>query len=115
MLYKSALIALFALALLAPLRAEEGRAVYYSNYFQGKTTASKEVFDQEGMTAAHKTLPFGTQVKLTNLANNKSVVVKINDRMPPNNGNLIDLTLKAARELDMVRAGSARVNLEVVK
>ena len=97
------------------LRAEEGRAVYYSNWYQGKTTASKDIFDQEAMTAAHKSLPFGTQVKLTNTGNNKSVVVKINDRLPTTNKNLIDVSLKAARELDFVHAGSARVNLEVVK
>ena len=102
-------------ASITPLMAEEGRAVFYHNYYQGKPTANHETFDQEGLTAAHKSLPFGTQVKLTNVANQKTVVVKINDRMAPTNKMMIDITLKAARELDFVKAGVARVNLEVVK
>jgi len=104
----------FGLAL-TPLIAEEGRAVHYSNWFQGKPTASREIFDQEALTAAHKSLPFGTQVKLTNLSNQKTVILKINDRMASSNHNLIDVSAKAARELDFVTAGWARVNLEVVK
>ena len=112
---KFAFFIVAAVSLITPLRAEEGRAVYYSNWYQGKRTASKDIFDQEAMTAAHKSLPFGTQVKLTNTGNNKSVVVKVNDRMAPNNKNMIDVSLKAARELDFVHAGSARVSLEVVK
>lgn len=108
-------IALILIFIAAPLLAEEGRAVHYSNYFQGKPTANGDIFDQEGLTAAHKTLPFGTQVKLTNLENKKTVVVKINDRMARHNGNLIDVTAKAARELDFLKMGVARVKLEVVK
>lgn len=107
--------AIFLLGALASLWAEEGRAVRYSNYYQGRLTANQERFDQEGLTAAHKTLPFGTLVKLTNLANHKSVIVRINDRMPPHNGNLIDVTARAARELDFLRPGTARVSLEIIR
>jgi rare lipoprotein A len=95
-------------------RAEEGTAVHYSDKFQGRPTASGEIFDQEALTAAHKTLRFGTNVKVTNLENNKSVVVKINDRMARKNSNVIDLTRRAARELDLEKKGRARVLLEVV-
>ena len=95
--------------------AEEGMAAHYSNRFQGKPTASKEIFDQEGLTAAHKTLPFGTKVKVTNLSNNASVVVTINDRMARRNRNIIDLTRRAARELGFEKQGRTRVSLEVVQ
>lgn len=95
--------------------AEEGMAVHYSNTFQGKPTANEETFDQEGMTAAHKTLPFGTKVKVTNLENNQSVVVTINDRMARRNRNLIDVTRRAARELGFEKQGRARVSVEPVQ
>jgi len=95
--------------------AEEGMAVHYSDKFQGKPTANKETFDQEGMTAAHKTLPYGTKVKVTNLENNQSVVVTINDRMATRNRNVIDVTRKAARELGFEKKGRARVSIEPVQ
>lgn len=95
--------------------AEEGMAVHYSNKFQGKLTANKETFDQEGMTAAHKTLPFGTKVKVTNLANNKSVILTINDRMARRNRNVIDVTRRAARELGFEKQGRTRVSIETVQ
>jgi rare lipoprotein A len=79
--------------------AEEGMAVHCSNAFQGKPTANKEIFDQDGMTAAHKTLPFGTKVRVINLENNQSVVLTINDRMARRNRNIIDVTRRAARGL----------------
>lgn len=94
------------------LRAEEGFGVFYSNYYQGKMTASGQVFDQNGMTAAHKTLPFGTKVKLTKA--DKSVVVTVNDRMPSWNKNMIDMTLRAARELGITKAGRTMIELEIV-
>ena len=92
--------------------AEEGMAVHYSNKFQGKPTANKEIFDQERMTAAHKTLPFGSKVKVTNLENNQSVVLTINDRKARRNANVIDVTRKAARELGFEKQGRARVKIE---
>lgn len=94
--------------------AESGYAVHYSDKFQGKKTANNEIFDQNELTAAHKKLPFGTQVKVTNLANDRSVVVKINDRMARRNTNVIDLTKRAAEELGFVKSGRAKVKLEVV-
>ena len=95
--------------------AEEGMAVYYSDVFQGRPTASKEIFDQNGMTAAQKTLPFGTKVKVTNLENNKSVVLTINDRMASRNTNIIDVTRRAAQELGFEKQGTARVSVEPVQ
>ena len=95
--------------------AEEGMAAHYSDVFQGKPTANKDTFDQQAMTAAHKTLPFGTRVKVTNLTNNKSVVVTINDRMARGNRNIIDLTRAAARELDFEKQGRVRVSVEPVQ
>lgn len=95
-------------------RAEDGGAVHYHDKFQGRTTANGEIFDQEALTAAHKTMKFGTNVKVTNLENNKSVVVKINDRMARKNRNMIDLTRRAARELDFEKKGRAQVRIEVV-
>lgn len=92
--------------------AEEGMAVHYSNAFQGKPTANEEIFDQDGMTAAHKTLPFGTRVKVTNLENNQSVVLTINDRMARRNRNIVDVTRRAARELGFEKQGRARVSVE---
>jgi len=94
--------------------AETGNAVHYSDKFQGKKTASNEIFDQNGLTGAHKKLPFGTKVKVTNLSNDRSVVVKVNDRMTRKNRNVIDLSKRAAEELDFVKKGHARVKLEVV-
>lgn len=95
--------------------AEEGMAVYYSDVFQGRPTASKEIFDQDGMAAAQKTLPFGTKVRVTNLENNKSVVLTINDRMARRNSNIIDVTRRAARELGFERQGRARVSVEPIQ
>ncbi|MCE7915473.1 MAG: septal ring lytic transglycosylase RlpA family protein [Nitrosomonas sp. PRO4] len=94
--------------------AESGFAVHYSNKFQGKKTANGEIFDQNGLTAAHKKFPYGTQVKVTNLENDRSVIVKINDRMRTRNRNVIDVTKRAAEELGFVKEGRARVSLEVV-
>jgi len=94
--------------------AETGYAVHYSDKFQGRKTANNEIFDQNELTGAHKKLRFGTQVKVTNLSNNRSVVVKVNDRMARRNRNVIDLTKRAAEELGFVKSGRARVKLEVV-
>ena len=95
--------------------AQEGTAVFYSDIFQGHTTASGEVFNQNRATAAHKSLPFGTRVKVTNLENDKSVEVTINDRMPSRNSNLIDLSRSAARTIGMERKGVVNVRVEVIE
>ncbi len=92
----------------------EGKAAYYSNRFNGRKTASGQRFNNAAMTAAHNTLPFGTRVKITNTKNNKSVVVRVNDRGPSTPGRVFDLTRAAARKLGYVRAGLADVKAEVV-
>jgi rare lipoprotein A len=89
-------------------------ASYYSDKYQGKLTANGEHFDVDRLTAAHRTLPFGTRVRVTNLKNGRSVVVRINDRGPYVSGRIIDLTPAAARQLDMVRAGVVPVKLEIL-
>jgi rare lipoprotein A len=94
----------------------EGLASYYAEPYHGRKTASGEIFDTyEGMTAAHRTLPFNTMVRVTNTANGRQVDVRINDRGPFVDGRVIDLSVKAAREIDMMRAGTAPVKLTVLK
>ena len=93
--------------------AEEGIANFYSDKFQGKKTASAAVYDKNKLTASHKTLPYGTKVRVTNLDNGKSVVVTVNDRMKPGNPAVIDVTRRAAQELGFAKAGKAKVKLEV--
>lgn len=91
-----------------------GMASYYGLGFHGKKTASGERFNMYKLTAAHKSLPFGTRVRVTNLDNNKSVIVRINDRGPYAKGRIIDLSLAAARDIGMVKSGTARVRLEII-
>jgi rare lipoprotein A len=93
---------------------EEGLASWYGGKFQGRLTSSGEVFDTNLLTAAHKSLPFGTVVKVTNLANGLSTVVKINDRGPFVEGRIIDLSRAAAEQIDMIGTGTSRVTVEVV-
>ncbi|WP_248763723.1 septal ring lytic transglycosylase RlpA family protein [Pseudomonas sp. 13-2922] len=91
---------------------ETGMASYYGAQHQGKRTASGEPFNQHGLTAAHRQLPFGTRVKVTNLANDKSVIVRINDRGPHTRGRLVDLSREAAAQLGMLQGGTARVRIQ---
>ena len=98
----------------AVAQTEEGIAHHYSDKFEGKKTASGEMYDKAKLTAAHKKLPMGTKVKVTNVANNKSVVVTINDRMGASSKAVIDLTPRAAEELGF-KSGQAKVKLEVQK
>jgi len=93
----------------------EGLASWYGADFNGRLTASGEVYDMYAMTAAHKTLPLGTRVRVRNLENGKSVRVRINDRGPYVAGRVIDLSRKAARALGMRDNGTARVKIEVLK
>jgi len=91
-------------------------ASYYSSKFEGRKTANGEIFSNSLLTAAHPTLPFGTKVKVTCLANNRSVVVRINDRGPfSSKKRIIDLSQSAARELGIIKKGVARVRIEVVE
>lgn len=91
-----------------------GRASWYGEAFQGRPTASGEPFDMYAHTAAHRNLPFGTRVRVTNLENGRSVVVRINDRGPWVEGRIIDLSYAAARELGMLEAGVVRVELRLL-
>jgi rare lipoprotein A len=95
-----------------PIMIETGLASWYGPKFHGKLTASGEVFNQEKFTAAHRTLPWGTRVKVTNLANGKSVEVRINDRGPFGKGRIIDVSRAAARALGIVGQGIATVQIE---
>jgi rare lipoprotein A len=92
-----------------------GIASYYADKFHGNKTANGEIFDQKDFTAAHKTLPFGTKVLVTNLENNKSVIVRINDRGPFVRGRVIDLSRTAAEELDMIKSGVVEVEIRILK
>ncbi len=94
---------------------QKGEASYYASQFHGRPTASGERYNKNMLTASHKKLPFGTKVKVTNLANSKSVVVRINDRGPYVPRRIIDVSLAAATELDMLRAGIAPVKIEVIE
>lgn len=92
-----------------------GEATFYASYFEGRLTASGEPYDGQAMTAAHKTLPFGTRVKVTALNSGESTVVRINDRGPFVDGRIIDLSRKAAEQLGMVHDGIADVQLQVLE
>jgi rare lipoprotein A len=89
-----------------------GKASWYGGRHHGGPTASGERFNKNAMTAAHRTFPFGTRVRVTNLKNGKTVVVRINDRGPYGPGRVIDLSEAAARELDMIEAGVVPVRVE---
>ena len=91
-----------------------GKASYYADKFIGRKTASGEPYSATKMTAAHKTLPFGTMLRVTNVANGKSVDVKVNDRGPFVAGRIVDLSRAAAEKIDMVRAGVAEVKVQVL-
>ena len=93
----------------------EGWASWYGGKFQGRKTASGEIFDTRQFTAAHKTLSFGTRVKVVNLDNGKATVVRVNDRGPFVEGRIIDLSQAAAVQLDMMKTGVARVRVEVLE
>ncbi|MDJ0644117.1 MAG: septal ring lytic transglycosylase RlpA family protein [Erythrobacter sp.] len=92
-----------------------GIASYYGRRFHGRRTANGERFDMRAMTAAHRTLPFGTRVRVTNPRNGRSVVVRVNDRGPFIRGRSIDLSRAAAEKIGMISRGHARVKLEIVR
>jgi rare lipoprotein A len=97
-----------------PAGVEEGIASYYAHEFNGRRTASGEVFDMNKLTAAHPTLPFDTIVRVTNLDNGKTVTLRINDRGPFKKGRIIDVSYEAAKRLDFVRQGLAEVRVEAI-
>ena len=91
-----------------------GMASYYADDYHGKRTANGEIYDMHAMTAAHNELDFGTLIRVTNLGNGKSVTVRINDRGPLVEGRILDLSYAAARKLDMIGSGSAKVRIEIL-
>jgi rare lipoprotein A len=91
---------------------EIGVASFYGSAHQGNRTASGERFDQQDLTAAHRRLPFGTRVKITNLNNDRSVVVRINDRGPHTRNRLVDVSRAAAEQLGMIGTGTAKVRVQ---
>lgn len=91
---------------------ETGLASFYADKYVGRKTSNGETFKQNKLTAAHKTLPFGTKVKVTNQSNGKSVKVRINDRGPFVQGRIIDLSKKAAKKIDMVNDGVTKVKIQ---
>lgn len=95
-------------------KTETGIASFYHDKFVGRKTANGEIFTQEKMTAAHKTLPLGTWVRVTNLKNDSTIVVKINDRLPQNSKRTIDLTEAGAGKLNFIRSGLTKVLLEII-
>ena len=94
---------------------DTGVASYYHSKFQGRVTASGELYDQDKLTAAHNKLPLGTRIKVTNLRNKRSVVVKVNDRLHHRNTRLVDLSKAAAAKLGYIGRGITRVRVEVLK
>ncbi len=104
----------YGLMELHDLYSMTGIASWYGRRFMGKKTASGEIFDPEKMTAAHRRLPMGTIVKVTNLKNGRETVVRINDRGPYIPGSIIDLSRAAARQMDMIKRGLAPVRMEII-
>ncbi len=98
----------------APEDIEVGVASWYGQAFQGRPTASGEIYDMDRLTAAHRDLPLGTKVRVTNLSNGRSVALRINDRGPYISGRLIDVSKAAARKLGFVGAGLTEVQIEIL-
>ncbi|MBL7919679.1 MAG: septal ring lytic transglycosylase RlpA family protein [Bacteroidia bacterium] len=96
-------------------KTETGTASFYAKKFEGRKCSSGERFRHDSLTAAHKTLKFGTKVRVTNLKNDSVVIVKVNDRLPKKSKRNIDLTLRAAKQLDFVKSGLTKVKIEVLK
>lgn len=116
MLLKHALGLLFVLFCLnASAQTETGKASFYHNKFEGHSTSNGEVFRQSKFTCAHKSLPFGTWLKVTCIKNNNVIYVRVNDRLPKSSKRCIDLSLLGAEKLNFVRSGLTEVTLDIVK
>lgn len=110
------LLACFLLAACQTLGAGmTGKASYYAQQYQGRPTASGEPYNMYDMTAAHPSLPFGTMLRVINLQNGRSVIVRVNDRGPYKPGRVVDVSLAAAEQLGLILPGTAEVRLEVVR
>lgn len=103
-----------ALAAASSKKNKYGVASYYSDFFNGKRTANGEHYDKTALTCAHPSLPFNTRIKVTNPANGKSVIVRVNDRGPYIKGRALDLSRAAASRLGLLRKGKAKVKIEVL-
>jgi rare lipoprotein A len=97
-----------------PTTRKDGIASYYSDKFHGRSTSSGESYDKDDLTAAHNTLPLGSVLLVTNLSNNQSVVVRVNDRLNKANKRLLDVSKKAAKELGFIRSGHTKVKIEIL-
>lgn len=95
-------------------KVQYGTASFYADKFEGKRTANGDIFTQKGMTAAHNSLPLGTWIRVTNLSNKKSVVVKVNDRLHHKNTRLVDLSKAAAKKLGYTGKGLSKVRVDVL-
>jgi rare lipoprotein A len=93
----------------------EGVVSFYAHDFHGKKTSNGETFDMNALTAAHRTFPFGTKVRVTNLENKKVVIVRVNDRGPFIDGRIMDLSMGAAKEVDLILSGTTKAKLEVLE
>ena len=93
---------------------QQGVASYYGPGFHGRRTANGEKFDMNALTAAHRTLPFGTKLKVTNLRNGQSTIVRVNDRGPYAKGRILDLSGAAAKQIGSIHSGTATIKIEVV-
>ena len=91
-----------------------GEASYYADFHHGKKTANGERFNMHALTAAHRTLPLGSKIKVTNLNNGKEVVLRVNDRGPYAKGRVLDVSLAAAKKLDMIKTGTAKVSIQIL-
>lgn len=118
-------LALFSLSLMSfrgkdnvqadsPEIYQYGKASYYAGQFIGRKTANGEIFTSREFTCAHKSLPFGTKLKVTNLATNESIIVRVNDRGPYVESRIVDLSLTGAKELGLLQCGVANVSIEIV-
>ena len=105
---------LFCQDTLASVNVTNGTASFYAQKFNGRKTSSGERFSNDSLTAAHKKLKFGTYVMVRNLKNDSTVIVKINDRLPQQSKRTIDLTVKAAKQLNFIKSGLTKVEITVL-
>jgi rare lipoprotein A len=114
MRYFTALFCIISLLSFSFSDTEKGSASYYSSSMNGRKTSSGEIFNNNLLTAAHKSMKLGTMVKVTNIKNDSTVVLKVNDRLSKSSSHIIDVTLAAAKKLNFVRNGIATVTVEVL-
>jgi rare lipoprotein A (peptidoglycan hydrolase) len=98
-----------------PIDSFTGVASYYADQYNGNRTSNGEIYNMNSMTAAHRDFPFDSIVRVINIENNKSVILRVNDRGPLKKGRIIDVSLEAARQLEMIGKGTANVRIEVLK